>query len=194
MSCLRGFSSAERSPNEEKYYANHRSVSSTATSVVEFLKPKCLRKEKKKDMEMQQKEKQEDHQQLTSTVKEVLTLEEWFMASPGTGDYCFWTKGGEYCVFKHYLSKKIHPSLAAGDSADFTSKPRAKDSTSNTVSLETLLKMEEIDTEEKGVISAISRSQSGKEKKRVSFKLPQESDIIIFQCSPEVDAEDIDDS
>lgn len=178
VSCFGGFSTW---PKEENY-GNHQSLtSSAAISVANFLKPKCLWTEKKKNKEMQQKEKQEYNQQLTTT-KEV-TLEEWFLASPGTGDYRFCTKGGEFYAPKHF-SNKIYPSL----SADFTSKPR---DTTSTISLERLLKMEEIcpSDQEMGVISSISWSQSGKQKKRVTFKLPQESDIIIFH-SPAIDCED----
>lgn len=149
-----------------------------------FLKPKCLWTEKKKkNMEMKQKEEQEeDYQQLT-TVREAVTLEEWFLASPETPDYCFCTNGGEFYPLKH-SSNKIYPSLAA----DFTSKPR---DTTSTISLERLFKMEEMDhnDQEMGVISPISTTQSGKQKKRVCFKLPQESDIIIFY-SPVVDCDD----
>ncbi|KAF3453383.1 hypothetical protein FNV43_RR03823 [Rhamnella rubrinervis] len=132
------------------------------------------------------KEEHEYYQQLT-TVKDVVTLEEWFLASPGAGDYCSRSRGREFYALKH-LSNKIYPSFARDYSADFTSKPS---DTTSTISLERLLEMEEIDhsDQEMGVISTLSTCQSGKQKKRVSFKLPQGSDIIIFH-SPAFDCKD----
>lgn len=171
-SCGR-FSSAERLPEEE--YDN-QSVCSRAISVISFLKPTRFWTEKHRKMHQNQ---QQYHQ--LKTVKEVVTLEECFLASPGKADYCFCTNRGDYYVLKQ-LSNKICPSLS-GDCADFVTE--SKDS----VSLEKLFKMEEVlDSGEKD-FSSVSRTQSGKEKKRVSFKLPEDSDIIIFY-SPELDSQD----
>lgn len=172
-SCFRPFSSAERLPEEE--YDN-QSVGSRAIWVIDFLKPSRLWTEK--DRKMQQKEQQQ-YQQL-KVVKEVVTLEEWFLASPGKGNYCFWTKGGDYYVLKQ-LSNLICPSLS-GDCADFVTESRDRVSLGKLLTKEEVLDIGEMD------FSSVSKTESGKKKKRVTFKLPEDSDIIIFY-SPEVDCQ-----
>jgi hypothetical protein len=134
------------------------------------MKPKCLwTKNKKKKRQAQAKEQQQQQEQM-KMVKE-LTLEECLSASPGYAHECK-NGGHEYHVLKQFLDR-IYPAFSGGDE-DY-SFPRD--------SMERLLKVEEIDRREMGV-SSLSRSQSGKVKKSVRFRLPEEADIIRFS-SPE---------
>ncbi|GLT72846.1 hypothetical protein SLA2020_447450 [Shorea laevis] len=119
------------------------------------MKPKCLWTKNKKKRQAQAKEKQ---QQL-KMVKE-LTLEECLSASPGY-------------AYEQFFDR-IYPAFSGEDHEDYSF---SRDS------MERLLKVEEIDRREMGV-SSLSRSQSGKVKKSVRFRLPEEADIIRFY-SPE---------
>ena len=100
-------------------------------------------------------------------VKELITLEECLKASLGYDYEQDYKNIGEYHVLKQF-SNRVYPALD-GDN-------------SNTMdySMERQIKVEDIGRREMGV-SSMRRSQSDeKVKKRVSFRLPQEADIIIF--------------
>ncbi|GFZ12576.1 hypothetical protein Acr_23g0009610 [Actinidia rufa] len=74
-------------------------------SLMEFLRPKCLWREKKKKMtNLHHQEKQQKLLKDTS----FLTLEEWLLASPGPNNG--YTNRGDFCAFKQ-SSKRVHPSL-----------------------------------------------------------------------------------
>ena len=103
-----------------------------------------------------------------------LTLEEWLMSSPDRPDYC---SESELYVFRP-CSKRVHPSL-----------PRARGRTAlsskaiDSFCLERRVRVEE-KAEVKSEVSSIPGTKSGKLKKKVRFRLPEEANIIIF-CSPE---------
>ncbi|XP_021288166.1 uncharacterized protein LOC110419437 [Herrania umbratica] len=140
----------------------------SACSSMSFVMLGCLWTKEAKERQLQLKEKQ--HQQ-PKQAKE-LTLEDWLIASPGLQKHSG-TGGGEYHVLKH-SSKRVFPSFV-GENAHTSSKPREN------FSKERLLKFEDDEREDMEV--SLSRSQSGKSKKRVSFRQPEEADIFIFHSS-----------
>ncbi|KAJ4704019.1 Phospholipase C [Melia azedarach] len=144
------------------------SSSQEPTSIIEFIKPECLKiKKNKQDM----KKKKLNPYEKTITKPRKLTLEDWLVASPGPSSRPEYFNGGELNVLKQF-SKKVHPSSAriqeAGAAA--TSTSRTGDCSTFSCSMEA---------------SSVSRSQSGKLKKKVTFKSPEEADIILFYSPPE---------
>lgn len=92
-----------------------------------------------------------------------LTLEERLLASPSRGHHADGLNGGELYVFKHF-SRRVHPSSSSSREAiPSTPAGAAVDLSSS---------------------SSFIRSPSGKPKKKVSFRLPEEAEIVIFY-SPE---------
>lgn len=94
-----------------------------------------------------------------------LTLEDWLLASPGPARMkpdCL--NGGELYVFKHFSTKVHLSSSRAPQAVLFTPTDSFfVDLSSGDASC-----------------SSFSRSQSGKLKKKVSFRLPEEADIVVF--------------
>ncbi|KAG2678154.1 hypothetical protein I3760_12G130600 [Carya illinoinensis] len=131
----------------------------------------CLWTKNKKKKQTQAKEQK---QHIMKLVKE-RTLEDCLGAlSP---DYAYeedCKNGGKYQVLPQYFNR-VYPALAGEDRDCYKSR--------GSLCRERLLKVEEIGRRsEVGISSStlISRSRSGKAKKRVNFKLPEEADIIIF--------------
>ncbi|CAB4308472.1 unnamed protein product [Prunus armeniaca] len=140
-----------------------------------FMKPKCLWGEKNMWKKLVQPYKE---QQQMKMVKKELTLEEWFLASsPCEKD------DNSLCNIKEGDSEKnwLYPCLGGEDSDDFTSM-NSRDS----FTLQRLLTIEMVDSGKSDAHApCLCRSESsGKVKKRVSFRLPEEADIFIF-CSPD---------
>lgn len=134
-------------------------------SGIEFLKPGRL----KTDSKMNKKRRQlfQPDEKMTKTNK--LTLEEWLRGSPeSTPDY---SNGSEVQVFRQ-SSKRVYPSSTSVH-ADSITAPKDR------CSLERLVKINEVG-EEKVQEPSVSRTQSGKLKKKVNFRLPQETDIIFY--------------
>lgn len=152
-----GFSSSRRSSSPQKLPKKYLSDQNSvlASSIINFMKPRCLWTD----------EENKQHQPVNEA--KLRTLEEWLLASPSLNKNS--SSGGEYYVFKNFSPKvHFHRSLYA-DKADYTSN-----------SLEGLLKLDEVEKEE-----LRASSQSGKTKKRVRFKLPEEADIFIFYSPAE---------
>lgn len=150
------------------------------TSFVDLLIPDCLKTEKRKQQH-QEENKVTKVAQVTTRVKRV-TLEEWILASPAvrrdvsgsvTASEVLVPKQSSHRVCPYLSSTCTTPSPSVKIPGDFS---LARDS----LSLERRTKVEE--TSREGMET--SRSQSGKLKKRVSFRLPEEADIIFFY-SPE---------
>ncbi|KAF5730518.1 Hydroxyproline-rich glycoprotein family protein [Tripterygium wilfordii] len=156
ISCF-GQSSPQRLPKES---SDEQNVSIT-TSVIEFIK-QSLKREKTKKKQLQQFNP-EDKQQL-----KVVSLQDWILDSPRLNEDC--PNFGEQ-VLKQF-SVKVYPCLVQ-EKANFSYNPR------ESFSQERLLKDFEVDTEELEECS-LSKRLSKKAKKRVSFRLPEESDIFIF--------------
>ncbi|XWS19333.1 hypothetical protein CRYUN_Cryun31cG0006200 [Craigia yunnanensis] len=152
-----------KQPNkrEAKALTSNVRSSSQGSSIIKSIKPECLKKRKtKKEMKrpLQSPEKR------TTKVRK-LTLEDWLLASPGPAGLqpdCL--NGGELYVFKHF-SRRVHPSSSREREAVL---PTPRNSFSVDLS------------SRDASCSSFSRSQSGNLKKKVSFRLPQETDIVIF--------------
>ncbi|KAF5727934.1 hypothetical protein HS088_TW21G00074 [Tripterygium wilfordii] len=158
ISCL-GQSSPKRLPEES---SDDQNVSLNA-SVIEFIKQIFLKSETtKKKRQFNPEGKQQ--QQL-----KLVTLQDWILDSPSLDNDC--TSFGEHQVLKQF-SFKVYPSLVQ-ENPNFLYNPR------ESFSQERLLKDFEVDREELEECS-LNRSQSEKSKKKVSFRLPEESDIFIF--------------
>ncbi|KAK8496572.1 hypothetical protein V6N13_013339 [Hibiscus sabdariffa] len=94
-----------------------------------------------------------------------LRLEDWLLASPGNRlELKDYLNGGELYVIKHF-SSKVHPSSS---------------------------KEIRVDSETDVSDSSFSTCMSGKSKKKVSFRLPEETDIRIFYSPIDVDINDDD--
>ncbi|KAA8520174.1 hypothetical protein F0562_014430 [Nyssa sinensis] len=125
-----------------------------------FSKPKCLEK----------REFQSPDNSVTMVGS--LSLEECLLASPAglNSPSCISTTG-ELPIFKHFSQKMVHSSSPKVHKNFFS--PR------NSFSSDRLGKIDE-ENEEDSLISATSTRRRGKLKKRVTFNLPEEADIIIF--------------
>ena len=134
-------------------------------TIIVFMKPKCLRAKLKKKRQVHAKEKQQ-----LKTIGGYFSQEECLKNSPGYSYEQDSKFEGEYHVLKQF-SHMVYPDLAVED-GDKTNTSR------DGYSLERLLKVEEIDRREMCVSS--SRRRIDSLKKRVSFRLPEEADTIIF--------------
>ncbi|KAL3740834.1 hypothetical protein ACJRO7_022023 [Eucalyptus globulus] len=148
----------------------NRSDPTPQSSITKLLKPECLKK---------------------LTRVETMTLEEYLLASPSF-DQVFLVSihVGEVCVFED-SSSKVHPSCS-GPVDDAALSMRARD----ILPLERWANMH-IEVEDKCPSEAcnMTHGENGRSMKRVRFRLPQESDIILFyspreqlECDEESDA------
>lgn len=148
------------------------------TSCIELLKPDCLKTQKRKQLH-QQENKFTKVAKVTTRVK---TLEDWMLASPavrrdgnGSNINASAIQDPKQCNYRVCSWMSSTPTPYVEISGDFS---LARDS----LSLERRKKVEETSLER----METSKSQSGKViKKRVSFRLPEEADIIIYY-SPEI--------
>ncbi|KAL4272137.1 hypothetical protein GQ457_13G001850 [Hibiscus cannabinus] len=121
----------------------------------------CMWKNEAKERELlQEKEKQSQQ----NKAKE-LTLEDWLTASPGLQKMKGTSSRGEYHLLKHHSSKRVFPSFVEENT-----------NSSSNVGTEDIIEV------------SSNTGQSGKSKKRVSFRLPEEADIFIFHSSPPEEA------
>lgn len=103
-----------------------------------------------------------------------LTLEDWLISSPDSNTS---RTGAELNVFRQFCHKKVHPS---------STKPQLASVSKSRESFSSLKKLSKAEHASQGSVMGVSsmrRKQSHKLKK-VSFRLPEESDIIIIY-SPE---------
>lgn len=183
--------SPERSPEQDSGHDEVKSV-----------KPKCLGRKKKnmRKIKKQKNKKERRQPQSKRANSKHLALEEWFPKSPSvvkksncnnkeykglkhrSGSACV-SESGEYSTVSledllnssNYNTSVDTESVCFSESRDFS------------FSLEKLLKNQRKVEEDEMELNSFSRSQIGKEKKKkVSFRLPEVSDIIILN-SPEVD-------
>lgn len=174
--------------------SNNNNDRKSSSTFMEMIKPECLKTKKMK----KKKKKKRVHDEMDPDEKKItevrkLTLEEWLLASPApasmkSADHqqCFGTSssGGELYVFKQF-SNKVHPSSSS-------SSATTKEVVATTSSISKKPPRDEVDQSfsmDDGASANFSSSmcrsnQSGRLKKRVSFKLPDEADIIVFH-SPE---------
>ncbi|KAF8030269.1 hypothetical protein BT93_E2654 [Corymbia citriodora subsp. variegata] len=147
------------------------------SSIIELLKPECLRVKKKKKKTQSLLHKQ--GKKLSEA--ETPTLEERLLASPSFDQvFVANTDAGEVCVLK---PSKVHPSrLGPVDDAALSSKVRDSLSLERPVNMHT-------DVEDKCPSEECNmrRSENGCSRKRVRFRLPQESDIILIRERLECD-------
>jgi len=170
---------------------------------MELLKPGCLRSERRvRKRPLTTPEKKKPNSNTTSSsVKETISgeisftsLGEWLTSSPGSKPDSM--KGGElYVLRSHYSSRRVHPSTSSSssssnrphtpDNAALVSKARDSFSLNRSVKNEVDNNIPEANLDK--MSSSLSRNQSGnKSKKRVSFRLPEEADIVIFYPSEEM--------
>lgn len=143
------------------------------TSFMDLLIPCCLKTEKRK----QHRQEENKVTKVNARVKRA-TLEEWILASPAVrrdvsgsvnASEVLVPKQSSYRVCPYVISTCPTPSPSVKIPGDFS---LARDS----LSLERRTKVEE--TSREGMKT--SRSQGGKLKKRVSFRLPEEADTIFY--------------
>ncbi|XVE51022.1 hypothetical protein DITRI_Ditri02bG0004800 [Diplodiscus trichospermus] len=139
------------------------------SSIIEAVKPGCLKKRKTKKQQM--KRVLQSPEKRITKVRKLSTLEDWLLASlsrDGLQPDCL--NGGELYVFKH-LSTRVRPSSREYEEAI----PSTPGDMSFSVDL----------SSGDASCSSFSRSQSGKPRKKVSFRLPEEADILIFYSPAE---------
>lgn len=174
--------------------------SSTGASLIELLRPGCLKSEKNNGKRPLTPEKKKKNNvistssttsiaKITAGESSFTTLGEWLLSSPGSKPDSM--SGGELCVLRsHYSSRRVHPSSSSSkrphtyDHAALGSKARDSDS------IQRLVRNGEDETADANLdnmTSSLSRTQSeNKSKKKVSFRLPEEADIIMFYPSEEM--------
>ncbi|PON94171.1 hypothetical protein TorRG33x02_102100 [Trema orientale] len=169
------FSSSKTLPKEDH---DHHQNGGLIRSVTEFVKPTHSRTGKNK-----QKTEQNENQYKKLNMVKKGTLEDLLLAEPGKKENCICKSTGKECCFVIRFFKRIYPPFE--DCATKASKAKVK-----SASMERLLKVEVVDHSSAEIdVSSMSRSQSGNLRKRVSFRVPSEADIIIFYAS-DVDSED----
>ncbi|XP_041025157.1 uncharacterized protein LOC121265560 [Juglans microcarpa x Juglans regia] len=178
-SCLHSNSEREVKSASSNDSAHESNNSTKGSSIIKLLKPECWKTQKV--MKKRQSPHQPDHKSMITKVGK-LTLEDLLiMASPGRADR--FSGGHELYVFSPANYKRVHPSSSTG-SVDTALSSKAKDSfclkRSRVLHMSTG-KAAEGESESSLIIST---NQSGKLKKKVRFRLPEEGDIIVFQ-SPE---------
>ncbi|KAM1154790.1 hypothetical protein ACFX13_037901 [Malus domestica] len=181
--------------------------------IMEFLKPDCLKSEnKKRKRQLAPETKKNIYKNYTKNTgivgaagngTRMITLGEWLLASPGhvKADHNYNINGGELHAFRA-SSKRIHPA-ASSSSSKLLPLSKAKDS----FCLERPVKNEDQKSDGANLVIAdistsmscrsintqLNESKTHKLKKKVSFRLPEEADIIIFYPSDDSDNdEDID--
>ncbi|OWM85858.1 hypothetical protein CDL15_Pgr012108 [Punica granatum] len=138
-----------------------------ASLIINFMKPRCSGTRKGRPIEAQQEKDRKMPKR---------TLEDWLSeASSPTSKQSDIINADKH-MFKHFSNKRIHPSSAY---------PRGS------FSKERLLKVVEDGDSLEVISSSFKRiSQGERIKKRVSFRLPEEDEIIIFTSPELIVAED----
>ncbi|PQQ21167.1 hypothetical protein Pyn_04490 [Prunus yedoensis var. nudiflora] len=157
-------------------------------SCMELLKPECLKvkAEKKTRKRPLTPERKKIHNNNNNTGgggasgsgTKLTTLEEWLLASPGhhgmkkPDNYNI--TGGELNVFRPH-SRRVHPASSSSSKLPADHVPTAAapldSKATDSICLERFVKNDQI---------------NDKLKKKVSFRLPEEADIIIFYPSEEI--------
>lgn len=108
-----------------------------------------------------------------------MTLEDCLLASPSLNAHPR-VVGGEIQIFKHLPTNRVFPSSTSPDTGQEFFTPRRSFSGAD-------CKLGRIDEDygqdadqDSSRVSSISRSGSGKVKKKVRFRLPEEADIYIY--------------
>ncbi|CAN6690214.1 unnamed protein product [Malus baccata var. baccata] len=191
-------------PSSLSYGGHGGGNSSPVPSIMELLKPDCLKSgNKKRKRQLAPENKKNIYNNYTKNTgivgaagsgTRMTTLEEWLLASPGhvKADRNYNISGGELYVFRP-SSKRIHP--AASSSSKLPPLSKAKDS----FCLERLVKNDDKKSDEANLIvndisasmscrsinTQLSEKKTRKLKKKVSFRLPEEADIFVFYPSEE---------
>ncbi|XVE87693.1 hypothetical protein DITRI_Ditri19aG0008100 [Diplodiscus trichospermus] len=148
------------SKREAKALSSNLHSSSKQSSIVEAIKPECLKRRKMKRNRMKRTLQSPE----SRTKVRNLTLEDWLLASPGpAGSKPDSFNGGELYVFKHF-STRVHPSS------------REHEAVPSTPGESIFADLSSADVSH----SSFSKNKSGKLKKKVSFRLPEVADIVIF--------------
>lgn len=180
--------------------SNRSSASGSSIYIFDLIiKPVCClktRKAKKRTMLQQLPEKK------SSKVMK-LTLEECLSSSPGSKPDRF-INGGELYVFKNYCYNKVYLSSSSGahhhnhDMAlSLASKTRKSFSLERITTAKSDIDEHHDGGTESNILgvssSSMSRNKSGKLKKKVRFKLPEEADFIIIYSPEDCDCERLSD-
>ncbi|KAF5474916.1 hypothetical protein F2P56_006768 [Juglans regia] len=185
--CLHSNSEREVKSASSNGSAHESSNSTRGSSIIKLLKRPEYWKTKKV-MKKRQSPHQPDHHKSMITKVGKLTLEDLLiMASPGRADR--FSGGPELYVFSSPANyKRVHPSSSTG-SVDTALSSKAKDSFCLKRSRVLHMSAGKAAEGESESSLIISTNQSGKLKKKVRFRLPEEGDIIVFQ-SPDSDHDD----
>lgn len=180
QSCFGQSPSRERLHKASDYGKEERD-GDLATSVLNLMKDKCLLRRKRSSRNFHPLKKQSQQEIITEDHNaQSTTLGEWLLSSPVSEKSL---ANSETYLLKHF-SNRIHASLLN----NIESSPDSRSSFSEDKLLKEL-NGELVDG--LGGAQVIphfssSRSQSGRTKKRVSFRLPEKDEIIIY-CSPYVE-------
>lgn len=156
-SCFGASSNHARETLPEPLVAGKESRSSA--SIIDHVKFRSLRTAKDVKIDLSPMRTQQEKDQYESKQ----TLEDWLLDSSPALNRSH--ASGEWQVLKHSSNKRVHPSSV--DPRDSFSKER-------------LLEVDEDGKGSEVTSSTFKRRQSGKVKKKVSFRSPKKDDIIIF--------------
>ncbi|KAL3508438.1 hypothetical protein ACH5RR_027839 [Cinchona calisaya] len=151
-----------------------------AASIINFMKQGCFCTNTTKKREKRQLHQEEKKHPLSNNSgAQVVTLEEWILASPynlsvgNEGD-------NQFQFSKQLASKRVHPSYDRTlQEGCLLSKSRENFNMERSSSVK-FDRVERRDAQD----SSLCKSQSGKLKKKVSFKIPEVADVFILH-SPE---------
>ncbi|KAG4382153.1 hypothetical protein GLYMA_14G018150v4 [Glycine max] len=164
--CSEAYFRSQRLPKEDSGFVKASSVVWIAKNIKQtyFLRKKGMQKKKNKEEQHQKKGKE-------------LTLEEWLLKSPimekhgnCNGDHCD-LKHGSNCDYPSVARESVYFSEWGEYSLSLDQLSNGDDYSD--------LKDEKFDIKEMG-FNPLTRSQSSKVKKRVSFRLPEVSETIIL--------------
>ncbi|KAF8009090.1 hypothetical protein BT93_J0164 [Corymbia citriodora subsp. variegata] len=159
-----------------------------ATSVINLMKDKCLssRKRSSRNFHPLKKQNEQEKEIITDDYNangQYPTLEQWLLSSPVLQKS---SANSETYLFKHF-SNRVHPtSLDLMESSSGQRSSFSEDKLLKELNGELADRSGDVRV---APCPSLSQSQSEKTKKRVSFRLPEKDEIIIYS-SPEVEGHD----
>lgn len=156
-SCFGASKNHDRETIPEPSLAGQENRSSA--SIIDLVKRRCLWTAKDDRIDLYPIKTQQEKDQYESKQ----TLGDWLLDSSPASNRS--QTSGDWHVLKHSSNKRVHPSSV--DPRDSFSKER-------------LLEVHEDGNGLEMTSSTFKRSQSGKARKKVSFRSPKKDDIIIF--------------
>lgn len=179
---LHSQSTKSSSLNDDDDHQESNSNQGSSLVLMNLIKLDCLNAN---DLTKKRKEKKKRSEQCDSqeVKKRKRTLEEWLLDSPAfnlrSGHHHYF-KGSELYVLKQF-SKRVHPSSSSSIILQYNSTTVVDELPVEIFSTDISCSSMQSTTS-----SILRRNPSGRlVKKKVTFKQPEDTDVIIFHSSPE---------